>query len=102
MSSQLDPFRHSIDAVLLDTHDPLTGGGSGKAFAWNRIPSYLNWSRKNGLQLFVAGGLHDGNVDVLVRDYLPDGVDVSSGVETEGKKDIEKIRRFVERVKAND
>ncbi len=47
--------------------------------------------------LLQADFSHD-NVDQLVTAYHPDGVDVSSGVETDGVKDIAKITAFVERV----
>jgi len=51
-----------------------------------------------GIPLLVAGGLHAANVAELVSTYHPHGVDVSSGVETDGVKDIAKITEFVERV----
>ncbi|SDN86889.1 phosphoribosylanthranilate isomerase [Paenibacillus sp. yr247] len=98
LSSQLDPYIGTIDAVLLDTFDPVYGGGSGTTFAWDRIPVYQEWARSAGVGLLVAGGLQPNNVDRLVTAYNPDGVDVSSGVETEGVKDIAKITAFVERV----
>lgn len=88
-----------IDGILLDTYDPVYGGGSGKTFAWEAIPPYQAWCREAGLQLIVAGGLHPGNVHELLQGFGPDGVDVSSGVETEGVKDMDKITSFVERVK---
>jgi len=89
----------TIDALLLDTFEPQYGGGSGATFAWDRIPAYRAWTREQGIPLFVAGGLNASNVLDLIRDYAPDGVDVSSGVETNGAKDLEKIAAFVERVK---
>ncbi|PIH57131.1 phosphoribosylanthranilate isomerase [Paenibacillus sp. LK1] len=95
----LDPYKNVVDAILLDTFDPLYGGGSGKTFAWERIPFYAEWARKHGIALFVAGGLQPDNVQQLIQTYAPDGVDVSSGVESEGVKDIAKITAFVERVK---
>lgn len=100
-ASQLEPYRDAVEAILLDTHDPLYGGGSGKTFAWETIPPYLNWCRAAGIRLIVAGGLHPDNVQELLSTYAPDGVDVSSGVETDGVKDLLKIQAFVERVKAS-
>lgn len=95
---QLGGYRGAVDAILLDTHDPVYGGGSGTTFAWECIPPYLRWAREAGIRLLVAGGLSADNVGELVAAYGPDGVDVSSGVETDGVKDIAKIRDFVERV----
>jgi phosphoribosylanthranilate isomerase len=95
----LDPYKNVVDAILLDTFDPLYGGGSGKTFAWERIPFYADWASEHGIALFVAGGLQPDNVQQLIQTYAPDGVDVSSGVESEGVKDIAKITAFVERVK---
>jgi phosphoribosylanthranilate isomerase len=89
-----------VDAILLDTYDPIVGGGTGITFAWHCITEYLAWTKQHGLQLIVAGGLHEENVVQLIADYHPDGVDISSGVETDGSKDPLKIKRFVERVKA--
>lgn len=93
---QLEPYRNVIDGLFLDT----AGGGTGQPFDWNRIPAYAEWARKAGLPLIVAGGLQPDNVAELISRYAPDGVDVSSGVETDGQKDIAKITAFVERVKA--
>ncbi|PYE51330.1 phosphoribosylanthranilate isomerase [Paenibacillus barcinonensis] len=95
----LNAYVGCIDAILLDTFDPLYGGGSGKTFAWERIPAYANWADQHGIMMLVAGGLQADNVQQLIGTYRPYGVDVSSGVETEGLKDITKIKAFVERVK---
>ncbi|OXM88059.1 phosphoribosylanthranilate isomerase [Paenibacillus rigui] len=99
IASVLEPYKHTVDAILLDTFDPVYGGGSGKTFAWDTIPPYQQWCRNAGIQLLVAGGLEADNVWELVQAYAPDGVDVSSGVETNGVKDTMKITSFVERVK---
>lgn len=96
----LEPYRGSADGMLLDTFDPVYGGGSGKTFAWETIPPYQQWCREAGIPLLVAGGLQPDNVQKLIEDYAPDGVDVSSGVEIDGVKDIAKITTFVERVKS--
>jgi phosphoribosylanthranilate isomerase len=99
-SLQMETFSGAVDAVLLDTLDPVYGGGSGKTFDWERIPAHLSEARRLGLKLIVAGGLTPDNVADLIETYRPDGVDVSSGVETEGVKDADKIKSFVERVKS--
>ncbi|AOZ91361.1 phosphoribosylanthranilate isomerase [Paenibacillus crassostreae] len=89
----------AIDALLLDTFDPVYGGGSGQTFAWEQISQYQMWCEEHNIPLFVAGGLQPSNVGELITNYHPYGVDVSSGVESNGLKDIEKIKAFVERVK---
>lgn len=89
----------AIDAMLLDTFDPVYGGGSGRTFAWDHILSYQEESRKLNIPLFIAGGLDPSNVGELITKYHPYGVDVSSGVESNGLKDIDKVIAFVERVK---
>lgn len=88
-----------VDALLLDTYDPQGSGGSGRTFDWEQIPAYQRAAAEHGLPLFVAGGLHPDNVSELLLGYTLDGVDVSSGVESNGVKDIAKITAFVERVK---
>jgi phosphoribosylanthranilate isomerase len=95
----LNPYKGFVDGILLDTFDPVYGGGSGKPFAWDAIPPYQEWCRSAGIKLLVAGGLQPDNVEELLSAFTPDGVDVSSGVETDGVKDVLKITRFVERVK---
>ncbi|GAC41845.1 phosphoribosylanthranilate isomerase [Paenibacillus popilliae] len=93
-------MRHSIDAMLLDTHDPSQGGGSGRTFDWTVIADYRSLAGEIGLPLYVAGGLNSDNVGRLLIGSRIDGVDVSSGVETDGRKDIRKVTAFIERVRA--
>lgn len=91
----LDVYHGAVTAVLLDT----AGGGTGRTFRWDVLPACREAARRNGLALIVAGGLTPDNVRALIDAYRPDGVDVSSGVETDGRKDVAKIAAFVERVK---
>ncbi|MDF2723638.1 MAG: Phosphoribosylanthranilate isomerase [Paenibacillus sp.] len=95
IADQLEPYADCIDGLLLDT----AGGGTGQTFDWTRIPAYTEWAKTKGIPLLVAGGLTPQTVAELIREYKPDGVDVSSGVETDGVKDTSKITDFVERVK---
>ena len=93
-AARIAAYEGAVSAVLIDT----AGGGTGRAFRWELIPAYREAARRHRLQLFVAGGLTPDNAAALVSDYRPDGVDVSSGVETDGVKDILKIASFAERV----
>ncbi|ULO09320.1 phosphoribosylanthranilate isomerase [Paenibacillus sp. 19GGS1-52] len=94
-----ESYAGAVDALLLDTYDSGQSGGSGRTFAWDVLPAYQEIAARYGLPLFVAGGLDPGNVSDLLEGYAPDGVDVSSGVESDGSKDIVKMTAFVERVK---
>jgi phosphoribosylanthranilate isomerase len=82
---------------LLDYRSAGVFGGSGERFDWN-ILGDLN----PALQLIVAGGLTPENVEELILRYHPWGVDVSSGVETHGRKDPAKIMSFVRAVRQAD
>lgn len=68
--------------------------GSGQTFDWGQLDT-------TGLAqpFFIAGGLNEDNVVKAIQHFTPYAVDVSSGVEKDGQKDYEKIRRFIERVK---
>ena len=78
---------YSVSAFLLDP-----GGGSGKTFDW-KIAKGIDFP------LIIAGGLNPENVGQVMKILRPYGVDVSSGVEkTLGKKDSEKVKRFIEEV----
>lgn len=96
---KLAPYLGVVDAILLDTYDPHAAGGIGVTFPWEHIPRYRKLTDEAGIPLFIAGGLQEDNVGELIEQYAPPGLDVSSGVETNGMKDTGKIKRFVERVR---
>jgi phosphoribosylanthranilate isomerase len=80
--------------LLLDSFSPVAPGGTGEAFAWERIPSVRQ------LPLILAGGLSPANVAAAVKQVKPYAVDVSSGVEiAPGCKDSAKIAAFVQAVR---
>ena len=80
--------------VLLDTGSTGAQGGSGKPFNW-RVAAEVG----ERLPLMLAGGLSTANVGDAIAVVDPWAVDVSSGVETKGKKDIEKVRAFIREAK---
>ncbi|MBV9270212.1 MAG: phosphoribosylanthranilate isomerase [Candidatus Eremiobacteraeota bacterium] len=88
---------HPRAIVMFDTSTNGTSGGTGVAFPWKVI---LPASRNR--QVIVAGGLTPETVGACVRTVHPYGVDVRSGVETEGRKDAKKMRAFVKAVRDAD
>lgn len=83
-------------AFLFDTFVKEEGGGSGKVFDWNLIE---NKPFVHDM-LFLAGGLNPENVKAAIEKIHPYAVDVASGIESApGKKDPEKLKRFIQTVK---
>lgn len=82
---------------LLDAHVPGVYGGTGA-----RADRTLAATLARLWPLFLAGGLTPDNVGEAIAAVRPLGVDVSSGVETDGVKDPDKIRAFVRAVRAAD
>jgi phosphoribosylanthranilate isomerase len=89
---KLDDFR--CEYILLDSPKGKYRGGNGTKFDW-RIAQEIQSEKK----IILAGGLTPDNVETAIRIVRPFMVDVSSGVETAGKKDIKKIAAFIEKAK---
>jgi phosphoribosylanthranilate isomerase len=83
--------------TLLDSRVEGKYGGTGESFNWN-----LAQLVTKRFPVIVAGGLDPKNVARLIERVAPWGVDVSSGVETGGAKDITKIKAFIEAVRKAD
>lgn len=74
--------------LLFDTYHKGQYGGSGEAFDWSMI-------HRPEKPYFLAGGLHNENVLHAIAQLHPYGVDISSGVETDGVKDAKKIGEII-------
>lgn len=85
-------IRAGTDYLLFDSIRPMQAGGTGQTFDWSLIP-------KGNYPFFLAGGLHAGNAAEAIRAVSPYAIDVSSGAETNGVKDKEKILEIVRRVR---
>ncbi|UCB43419.1 MAG: phosphoribosylanthranilate isomerase [Dehalococcoidales bacterium] len=82
---------------MLDTEVTGSYGGTGKKFDWELVGE-VGQKRP----VIIAGGLDVENVGLAIKTARPWGVDVSSGVETGGSKDIAKIKAFVGAVRRVD
>ncbi|PGB00617.1 phosphoribosylanthranilate isomerase [Bacillus toyonensis] len=87
---------YEADYILFDSPREKFHGGNGKTFSWELLGQMPNELRKKTI---LAGGLNALNIEEAIRVIQPYMVDVSSGVETEGKKDIEKIKQFIIKAK---
>jgi len=89
------------DFLLLDQG----AGGSGKKFSWDIVSQWELLRRENGsngmpaIPYFLAGGINPGNISKAMETGNPYAVDVSSGAESDGLKDRDKILELVRRVR---
>jgi phosphoribosylanthranilate isomerase len=82
---------------LLDANDGNKYGGTGLTFDWNLAKPIAEQ-----FPVIIAGGLNPENVGRAIKLIRPWGVDVSTGVETKGVKDMKKVFRFIEAVREAD
>jgi len=87
--------RYDVEAWLDSSADFLlfdSGAGSGEVFDWTLLEGVDR-------DYFLAGGLTPDNIESAVEHLFPYGIDISSGVETDGVKDCEKMIRTVRTVR---
>ena len=83
---------HDASALLVDAYQSDHYGGTGDIFNWDMV------AFDSTIPVILAGGLTDQNIDIAISKVSPYGVDVSSGVETEGHKDVDRIQQFCKAV----
>ena len=77
----------SADMLLFDAYHKDERGGTGEVFDWSSLDEFER-------PFILAGGIDSTNVARAIRTVRPYGIDISSGIETEGVKDDEKIKAF--------
>jgi phosphoribosylanthranilate isomerase len=91
-----------VDAILLDSGNQSLAikelGGTGRTHDWT-----LSRKIREAIEvpLFLAGGLNPSNVAAAIREVQPFGIDVCSGLRTEGHLDREKLKEFFTRINAD-
>lgn len=102
---QMKPYQPYCGAYLLDARLPGQMGGTGQTVNWDLVARLREMLAPAGQMLILAGGLDPHNVGAAVARVQPHAVDVSSGVEEptgSGRKDPEKIRRFIKAAKGSE
>lgn len=96
--SYQEKFSYPADYILIDSPREKYYGGSGTAFDWET----LDFEAVDPERFALAGGLNSENITEAIKKAGPSLVDTSSGVETDGRKDPEKIQIFIEKVKGEN
>lgn len=96
-SKEAARFGMVADAILLDTMVNGKLGGTGAVHDWDHSAAVVG---SLNVPVILAGGLNPGNVAEAIRKVGPYAVDASSGLETGGRKDPEKVRAFMREVRS--
>ena len=80
-------IKYDADKILFDS-----GSGSGESFSWQLLKGYT-------YDYFLAGGIGSHNIDKIIKNIKPCGIDLSSMVETDGWKDYYKMNSMIEKTR---
>lgn len=97
----MQQFEDVVDGYIVDQKSKNAWGGTGQSFDWSRVPMYLKEGKRQGLPVMIAGGVNPDNIASLVS-MNPDGIDLSSGIESNGRKSKEKMKLIEKEVRRND
>lgn len=90
---QIAVYGKYADALIVDSVSNGQFGGTGNSFSWTQVPAILKEAKKENVPCFIAGGINPENINSLLE-YDPYGVDLSGGIEYEGKKSGERIKKL--------
>ena len=92
---KIKPYENFIDAILLDSWNKETYGGSGIRIEQNYLED-ISFSKP----WWIAGGVSSDWIDVILEKIKPNGIDISSSVEiSPGIKDLEKTKQIISEIK---
>ncbi len=91
-----ETFAEDVDWLLLDAYHPDMGGGTGKTLDWAGLDRF-----RPSKPWFLAGGLNPGNIQAALALTKPNGIDLSSGIETSpGNKDLSAVEALFKQLRA--
>ena len=92
---KIKPYENFVDAILLDSWNEETYGGSGKRIEQKYLED-ISFSKP----WWIAGGVSIEWLDVILKNIKPNGIDISSSVETSpGIKDLKKTKQIIKEIK---
>ena len=92
---KIKPYENFVDAILLDSWNEETYGGSGKRIEQKYLED-ISFSKP----WWIAGGVSTEWIDVILKKIKPNGIDISSSIETApGIKDLEKTKQIIKEIK---
>ena len=92
---KIKPFEDFVDAILLDSWNEKTYGGSGKKIKSTYLKN-LQFSKP----WWLAGGISIKWIDEILNEIKPDGIDISSSIEiSPGLKDLKKTKEIIKFIK---
>ena len=92
---KIKPYENFVDAILLDSWNEETYGGSGKRIEQKYLED-ISFNKP----WWIAGGVSTEWIDVILKNIKPNGIDISSSIETApGIKDLEKTKQIIEEIK---
>ena len=92
---KIKPYENFVDAILLDSWNEETYGGSGKRIEQKYLED-ISFSKP----WWIAGGVSTEWIDVIQKNIKPNGIDISSSIETApGIKDLEKTKQIITEIK---
>ena len=92
---KIKPYENFVDAILLDSWNEETYGGSGKRIEQKYLED-ISFSKP----WWIAGGVSTEWIDVILKNIKPNGIDISSSIETApGIKDLEKTKQIIKEIK---
>ena len=92
---KIKPYENFVDAILLDSWNEETYGGSGKRIEQKYLED-ISFSKP----WWIAGGVSTEWIDVILKNIKPNGIDISSSIETSpGIKDLEKTKQIIKEIK---
>ena len=92
---QIKPYENFVDAILLDSWNEETYGGSGKRIEQKYLED-ISFSKP----WWIAGGVSIEWIDEILKNIKPNGIDISSSIEmSPGIKDLEKTKQIIKKIK---